>query len=173
MEESFVTFLTFLPSRHSCFPHIPTFPTFLLSSHSCLPDIPALQCRVLRGVYRGERFSTYGPGRGFRAEQGFGEVCEEGFVGRDERNVAAFFDGMDEAGANHAVEEAANAGGFFIEGGSDFGGGERTISSVEGVKNFDALRSEGVAEEGALGKGPAGVIRIEGESEGAGFEIVA
>ena len=46
-------------------------------------------------------------------------------------------------------------------------------SGMEDVKDIDALGGEVVAGEGVGRDGPAGVVAVEGEIEGTGFEVVA
>ncbi len=114
-----------------------------------------------------------GRGIAFGVEDGIEEVFGGGFTWSNQGNIAACFDGVDEARANHAIEEATNAGGFSIQGDSDFGGGKGMSSFMEGVEDIDTRGCEGVAEEGIVGKGPAGVVGVEGEGEGTRFEVVA
>ena len=47
------------------------------------------------------------------------------------------------------------------------------FGGMEGIEDIDTLGCEGVAVEGVLGEGPAGVVGVKGEGEGARFEVVA
>ncbi len=47
------------------------------------------------------------------------------------------------------------------------------VGGVEGVEDIDTWGCEGVAEEGVVGEGPAGVVGVEGKGEGACFEVIA